>query len=1570
MGKIQPIIKKTLKTVLWLLIVILFLIILAVSLIQLHFVQNKIAKYATTFISNKTHTRAEIKNLTISFPRSLILDGLYLEDPGGDTLLYTGQLKVDLALFSLLKHHIDIESLLIGQMKLNINNTPADSSFNYIFLLTAFSDTSKQTKPDTSSKSEWKLDLGTMILKNITLNYDNEYEGTNVSVLLPKLEVNNGNIGLAEELISVDNLSLENSNIRFNSADTILHPDSSKAIAGDAGKSNWKIRIKNINLNDNSFYRQVGSIADTNKSFNSNHLDFKHLTLIASDLNYSQNIIGVSIKKFSVTGQNEFSIKKFETVFSMDNHSIILKNLKAETAVSSIETNLVVGYSSLKSLKDSMAYMEVNLDLKKLSISNSDILYFKPDLARIAFFQNKTNVTNLSGTIKGHVNDLTAENVVLETGANTSVRSNLNISGLPDNMKFNIPDLKINTGRHDIELFAGASVPKKLKLPEKLSIQIAFKGEPLAFGSTMELKCDYGEVKLVASIDKNENFRSRLNISNFDLGTLLGDKTMFGPVTLIAEANGHGFSKESITADVNAEIPQAYLNKYTYHNFSMSGKISGQEFSGKMNLDDANAILSFDGLVNINPKHQKFAFKLDVEGADLQKLQLTENNIRLSLNAVTDLTGQWNDLNGKAGITNLIIAKDDKIYALDSLLFASINDKKKSELSLKSAIVGIKYSGTISPADISGELNNFVNNYFQLSKVSKNTNPVKFDFEISLHNHPVLSQLLFPQLKEFEPGIIIGSFDSEKNDLKLSATIQKIVYGTSEIKDLSLDVNSNRNDLNYKISSAMLSGSQIALDNFSLSGRLSDNTIYADISSVSDKRERKIVVNSLITKQNDNYRIRIEPDNFYLMNNKWDLDADNFIEFGKEGILIHNFFLKYNESRIDIASANDRFNDDYKIGIANFKLDDISRIIEKDTNMVKGILDGNLLLKKVNNSYGLIADAKISDIVFRGIPAGSLTIKAENSTAGKFDVDLTLEGNDNRLTTKGYFIPENESNSLNIKTDIQSLSMKTIEAFSMGNITEASGFLSGNLSIGGSAKSPEITGKIIFNDVSIKPAILNNKLGLKNETIELRSDGIYFDSFTLTDVKNHTAVIDGSVHSQQFRDFRFDLNVNTSDFLLFNSTINDNKIFYGRMVIDSKINISGPMTLPVINGRLRMKDESNFTFVVPENRLTTDKGEDVVEFEKSRLNPIIAGDSVKAEKKSGFSGFDISTILEIDKAAELRLLMDPTSTDSLVVKGDAALSLVIDRSGKISITGSYRLDDGSYLVSLEFVKRKFDIVSGSTITWNGDPLDADVSINTKYIVRASPYDLMAGQLSGMSDAEQGSYKQPYPFWVLLNLKGEILHPQISFEIQLPPENKGILGGSVNQKLMMLKEDESQLNKQVFALLVLGRFVQENPFQSEGGGTSSLVRSTVGNFLSSQLNKFGSKALPGVELNVDIQSYNEYETGQAKGRTQVEVGVKKQLFNDRLSVQVGGSVDVEGERARQNSNSSIAGDVNIEYKLTEDGRLRLKAFRQNQYEGAIEGQIIETGAGVLYVRDFRKWKNFLKPLKKKSEQLNK
>ncbi len=1637
MKKILPFLKKTLKAIFWVVLVFVLLFLILAAIIQIPAVQNKIVHYATTFVSNKTHTRVEIENVRISFPKSVVIEGLFLEDLQKDTLISAGKLKINIALFDLIFNKITVNSVKLENVNLNAYNTKTDSLFNYNFLITAFADSTKKETTTSKTPSKWTFTVNNVSLKNIRILYDDEFGGMNISATLDKLDlkmnkidfeksifdiddllveklnagvlikessvttqkktegtlpfisanniqINNstvtfgasinkqsvlavikrfelkeGSVDLQKELVKADRFYLSESDIRYLTIASVI-PDSKVEIPVSF-KNEWIVTVQHIDLHHNSLTYKVNGTPNLKNSFDANHLEFKQVHLLASDFFYSTDSTKVLVNEFNAVDQNNFAITRFETDFTMDNHSITAKSIKANTTGSSLIGDMNLRFSSMKSLKDSLPYLVLNLNIKSAGFTNADILYFSPALAEQDFFKNKKNITSVSGQINGRINNLKGKNLVLKTGAKTVLKTDFTITGLPaaQTATFHFPNLKLVSGRQDIDMMVGSSIPVSIQIPEEISVNAVFNEKLKEFETSIHLNSSIGNAMLLANIDKNENFRANLSTSELDLGSLLKNKQMYGTVTLTAAVTGHGLDQNTIKADIKAQVSSIFLNNYTYHNLNVNGTASGREFAGEVKLNDKNAVFDFDGLVNTTVGKEQLKFNLNVKGADLQKLSFTKDDMRIGFRANANLKGGTvNKLNGKAGITNMIIAHNGKKYVFDSVMVASVNQPNKSEMSFNSPLIGIKYSGTLSPTSLPEVLSQYFNKFFPFleTKPAKHKNDsTGFNFEIQLHNHPLLSEVFLPDLKEFEPGIITGSFDSRKNELKLNAGVKRLVYGTTEINNMAVVVKSDSTALDFSVSGSGILNSQINLANILFEGKLAENKILANISSI-DGSNKKLLIRSEITKEKGNYKLVLDPKNFYLMNNRWDIAADNYIEFGKQGFLIHHLFMNNAQSQMNIASVHDRFNDDLNIEIKKFRLDDISRIIEKDSSLVKGNVDGNVLLKRVNNSYGIIANATINNLIVRDVPIGQLAIKAENPTGERFDVDVKLTGTNNNLTASGYYIPNGGDNSIHLKADIQSLSMKTVEAFSMGQIREASGNISGNFLVGGKSTAPELSGELTLNDVFMNPKYLNNRIEFKHETLQLRADGIYFEKFTMLDTKKNAAVIDGTVHMKQFSDFVFAIHATTKDFLLFNTTSKENEMFYGRMIIDSKIDITGTISLPVINAKLKMKNGSNFTFAVPEDKLTADKGEDEVLFEDtSKQNEILNRKVKKDIQKSGLTGFDLSSIIEVDKKATLRLLMDPSSSDSLVVRGEAALSFILDRSGKMSLTGTYNLNEGSYLISLEqFIKRKFEIVSGSTISWNGDPLDADISINATYTVRAAPYDLVANQMSGLSDVDKGGYKQLYPFLVMLKLRGAILKPEISFEIQLTPENKGILGGAVNQKLNMLNEDASALNKQVFALLVLGRFVQENPLQSETNVASTFVRSTVGSFLSTQLNKLSSKVVPGVELNFDIQSYDDYQTGQAQGRTQVGIGVKKQLFNERLSVQMGGSVDVEGARAKQNSVSDITGDVTVEYKLTKDGRYRLKGFRQNQYEGAIEGQLVETGVGVVFVRDFNKW----------------
>jgi hypothetical protein len=214
------------------------------------------------------------------------------------------------------------------------------------------------------------------------------------------------------------------------------------------------------------------------------------------------------------------------------------------------------------------------------------------------------------------------------------------------------------------------------------------------------------------------------------------------------------------------------------------------------------------------------------------------------------------------------------------------------------------------------------------------------------------------------------------------------------------------------------------------------------------------------------------------------------------------------------------------------------------------------------------------------------------------------------------------------------------------------------------------------------------------------------------------------------------------------------------------------------------------------------------------------------------------------------------------------------------------------------------------------------------------------------------------------MKGDLLKPEISFDIVLPEGYNDVSIEIINTtqtKLAQLRQQPELLNKQVFALLLLNRFIGENPFSSEAGGTNAatIARQSASKILSQQLNNLAGDLISGVQLNFDLESTEDYSTGTKENRTDLNVGISKQLLNDRLKVTVGSNIGLEGAQRENENSSTIAGDVTADYLLTKDGRYKIRAYRKNRYQVALQGQVVETGVGFIITMDYNKFSEFFK-----------
>jgi len=655
MGKVQSYIKKTIKVILWVFLSFVLIFILSAVLIQIPSIQTRIVHYATTFVSNKTHTKVEIKHVSISFPKSVVIEGLYLEDLNKDTLLYAGSAKVNTTLYDLLKKKIAISSFELDDAILKLHSTRTDPLFNYNFLITAFGDTTKQSKVVPQTPSKWTFSLDQVYLKNVRFLYHDEYAGIKVAAAIQnsefsmdeidpeksiyqidalqmdgltanvqmkesgntpnsnsesisprigakKLQLNRATVNFTDSIGSllvfsvIDQCKLEDPSIDlqkqllasayvyFSQSKIQYHtfaPEltSGSIIPATPSGSNWKVTMNRIDMEDISLAYKSGNKPEIKNLFDPNNLEFNHLTLDASDFSYSSELTKVLVKKFSAIDQNNFAITSVETDFSMDQHSITAKKLKASTTNSSIDADFNIQYSSFSTLMDSMQFGNLNLDLRNLRFKNSDLLYFKSDLIAQPFFKNSQNITTASGKLSGQMNNLSAKNLVMKTGINTTVETDFIIKGLPEYKTafYDFPNLRMTSGKKDLEMMAGPYLPDSIDIPENISMQVVFKGGMKSFESTASMTSSFGDANLIASIDPAENFSGKVNMSNLNVGRFLKDTTLYGPVTLTAEANGQGLDLNTIKAKIKADVTEIFLNKYAYHKLTLDGTVSGRQ---------------------------------------------------------------------------------------------------------------------------------------------------------------------------------------------------------------------------------------------------------------------------------------------------------------------------------------------------------------------------------------------------------------------------------------------------------------------------------------------------------------------------------------------------------------------------------------------------------------------------------------------------------------------------------------------------------------------------------------------------------------------------------------------------------------------------------------------------------------------------------------------------------------------------------------------------------------------------------------------------------------------------------
>ena len=1473
--------------------------------------------------------------------------------------------------FDLDKMNFDIPNINLNGLKLVLDQDAVEK----------IAEVSVETVDTISKRKDFKLKLDKIRLSKIDVSYDNKDSKLDSGIKLGNLNLSVNEVDLNKQLLDFDTFELKDlkGNLRLGAKDKQLKTPSLDSTS--IKQTGWKVKLKDVDIQNIAFKFDNMESKPTQKGIDYSHLDLSKFNLKAEKLYYGNDTISGNIKSLAANEKRGLNIQSLKTDFFYGPKNATLDNLYVRTPQTLLQNKIKLKYSSLASLQKDLANLSLEANLKDSKVGFKDVLLFAPDLQKTNPFKDNPNaVLYLNTRLNGKIKNLNIPLFEMSGIGTTRVSLSGKITGLPDAQKayYDLDIRKLSSTSKDVYSFVPAgTIPKNIQLPSQFNLNGKFKGSVQNFKTNLALNSSFGNAKVDALFDqrvkKKEKYDATVYLLDFDLGRLIKNDSI-RKITLKAKVKGKGLDPKTAQAELDGIVKKAVFNRYTYRDLALKGNIENGSFAVKSGMKDPNLNFNLVASGNTKQKYPSIKLKLNLDIADLEKLNLHAGPMKLRGNIDADVANSNPDfLNGKVFLSNVQILQDAEPIALDSVRVIAFSDNTRNNIKISSQFLQAEVDGKYKLTTLSSAIKKSLSKYIDLKnpKVNGESDEQRLTFKLKIDNDPILFKLV-PKLTGLEPINITGKYNNVTDTLEVKGTIPRIVYGTNTIADGKINIEAKENALEYMVSVATIESGSIKVPFTSLSGQVENNNLTYALEVQDAKQKQQYFIAGVFKAEDSKNILKIDAENFVLNYDKWNVDPENVVEFGDKRLHIDKFYLANAGNELKIQSQGTQNNAPLQVDFVNFKIETILNMVKKDKLLMQGLINGNAVVENVMTSPTFTSDLKIDDFAFRGEAVGDIAVKVDNKTNNVLAANVTLTGQENDVNVNGnYRINDGD---LDFNVDINKLTIKSIQGFTMENITEGTGYLSGNFKIVGKTSSPKVSGELNFNDTGFRITQLNSYFKTDQEKITFNNDVITFDKFTLNDENDNELSVDGTIQSPDFKNYNFGLTITADNFRAINSKAADNDLFYGDLFLDTKLNIKGTLDSPVIGGNIKINEDTKFSVVLPQSDPSIEDREGIVEFVNE--DNLYLQQTVEMENKlnqSALKGMDVSVDITIDKEAELTLVIDKGNGDYLNLKGEAQLTGGIDPSGKTTLTGKYEFSDGAYEMNFNMIRRKFNIQKGSSIIWNGEPTMATLNITAIYEVETAPIDLLGNQLGTMSGTEKNTFKQKIPFQTHLKMKGELLKPEITFDIILPEGNYGVSSNVVDMsraKLEQLRQEPAELNKQVFALLLLNRFIGENPFASESGGTSgeSLARQSVSKILSQQLNDLAGDLIKGVQLEFDLESTDDYTTGTRENRTDLNVGVSKKLLNDRLKVSVGSSFGVEGQERANEESTNIAGDVALDYQLTKDGRYMVRAYRKNQYQVAVEGQVIETGVAFIITMSYNKFRELFHRSEEEKEMI--
>lgn len=1436
--------------------------------------QSKVVRKVTRDLEARTGADVSLERIDWNFPNAFIINQLYISDEEKDTLFYVDRAKVTLNVLPLFKSCISFRTIQLTEADARIKYLKNRQKYNYDFIVDSFSN------PNDTTSFDWNFDLESLAFTDCKMEF------------------------VADEDVSY--------------VDSIFCP-------------------QHIMLNDiNGALFIKESMFNNEQEYKLHRLHFKERSgLELSNLSTTMTVTDDEIKF------DEFVTQTQNSQLALSHASIQLPKIK----------------ENLHRYTDS----RIDIALKPSNIHLADFS------SLFHSFRNSKDDIRLSGSIIGSKQEMNLKSIQMDMSetmtfdADFKFTNIFSIDSIGIDAKFNSITLTANDAKKIGQLI----IDRPVYLPpvaDSLGL-IRFAGNVYGKFKELyaegELATDGGNISTDVMIKANDNKYEKFGIigassaRNFDLTKLFGKESGLGKTAFELEVDIQKVEAEKFDMELAGKIDTFYFKDYLYQGVTLNGKLNDRSYTGNFSLKDDNISCEFEG--NVNMKHRDMPvmnFTASIKDANIDKLNWIESEdpVTVSFDITTNCTGKTiDDLSGSVTLDNFLCTRGDRYLYLNLFTLNTVPSKNgKKRINIISDYINGNVEGKYSFATLVDNMKQIAYSYLPTLKemdpkyvepsTSESANDFTFSFAIE-NTEPINDIVELPvviQQKSTLKGFINDS--TKKFQLRFEAPL--FIYNDNIVEDALLLVENPHEDLKVVCRSTYSDPDKrrypyyISLNSNAKNDNLDLRLSFSNSEDVtySGNLSLKTALKGY-TKDGLSADISIIPSKVVIKDSVWSIGAGE-IELRPKLLDVKKFEIENSYQKFHAqGKTTDLKDDSLRIWFTDLDVTQFSKILDNKYITFGGIGDGDFYLTKLFSNPTIEGKLGLFDAYLNNYPFGDMQAefgydKKNNTLIFGTDVVTAWETHEkSEIDGAVYF----DNDSLFIDGKLRDIDMKFLRIWLDGVLSNNTGVLNTDVLAYGKFDDIGLEGIGLVRDFDFNIDYTNVKYTF-SDTVWMRHNSFRLDGINIKDQEGNNGLLSALILCEGFLHWKYAVNLDSDHLLALNTNETDNDLFYGKAYIGGKVGVSG--SGDELNIDIKAKTKKDSKLIVP---LDGAKGVDDAGFITFKKNSKMTTQELRRARRQKIQKIreeeaetpiivNVNAALEATPDAQVSLILDQKLGDAIRARGNGNLTFNYDgRDDLFKMYGQYQITKGDYLFTIQsIIARKFELLDGSTVRWNGDPTAAIVDIDAKYTLSAYVGDILAENNVTTTQVN-----------CLMDISGTISKPTVKFDLDMPNIDDDMM-----RKVKSVINTDEAMNRNVASLLAFGTF-NTSDIGTTNNNMSAMGFAALSSEISGLLSKINNDVNVGVNVRPDQFTQN----------TEFEVALSTGLFNDRLLLN-GNFGRREGLSALQNEISSSAiVDFDVEYKISSNGRFRGKAFNRssNSYLRNIGSQT--QGLGLLYRHDY-------------------